>query len=160
MIWIIAVVCLHCGLAASATNYYDCPNKLSVLEQILFEYDNNELELNIAFFPPRQPSSRYITVQYTFEKFSESDPNCTVNYTWSVGGFLLIQPPSLFQFSSLLFSLPVNDVYSIELVLPHQCRPLVLNISTGKCSCSNTNSTNISMDREVILDILTQQVSY
>ena len=159
MIWIIAVVCLHCGLAASATNYSDCPNKLSVLEQILFEYDNNELELNKAFFPPRQPTSRYIMVQYTFENFSEPNP-CTVNYTWSVGGFLLIQPPSLFQFSSLLFSVPVNDVYSIELVLPNQCRPLVQNISSGKCSCSsNTNSTSVSM-KKVTLDILTQQVSF
>ena len=46
------MVYLHCGLAASSINYSDCPNKLSVLEQILFEYDNNELELNKAFFPP------------------------------------------------------------------------------------------------------------
>ena len=75
------MVFLHLGSATSLTNYSDCPNKLSVLEQILFEYDNNELELNKAFFPPRQPSSRYIMIQYTFEKSEPSDIDCDVNYT-------------------------------------------------------------------------------
>ena len=159
MLWTIAIVLLHVGLVTSSTNYSDCPNKLSVLERSLYEFADNELKLNRAFFPPRQPSSRYINVTYTFEKSEPSDPDCAVSYTWSVGGFLLIQPPSLFKFSSLLFSVPVNDLQSIELILPHECRPLVLN-SSGNCSCHNSNNTKDSTDREVSLDILTQQVSF
>ena len=74
----------------------------------------------------------------------------SVTYVWSIGGFLFIEPPSVFQFLSLQFSYPANNLTNITLTLPHQCRGLVSTANNDNCSCANDGNT---------LDILTQQVN-
>ncbi len=138
------------GLLAPCINarYENCTLKLSVLEEALYETDSNERSLNQAFFPPRQETSRYISVTYKF-----LDDNCTVTYIWTIGGFLIIQPPSIFKFTSLLFSTPANNVNELILTLPSQCRELA-GIG-GNCSCDSQKNDNQNLN----LDILSQQVS-
>ena len=128
----------------------DCTH-LSELESALYSTDSNTRHLNEAFFPPRQTTSRYIMVNYNFtteDGFYDESDMCNVTYVWSIGGFLFIEPPSIFQFLSLLFSFPANNLTDITLTLPYQCRGLVN--TTGNCSCLIEGS---------VLDILTQQVN-
>ena len=154
--WFIVLSVVFIGLVA-ASDYTDCTNKLSVLERAVYETADNELQLNRAFFPPRQMTSRYVTIDYTFLKNSTSDVNCSVTYIWSIGGFLLIQPPQIFMFTSLLLSIPSNNIERITITLPYKCRPLVLN-SSELCSCNNSKAVKDSNDNEITLDILSQQV--
>ena len=133
-------------LGFSSAQYENCTTRLSVLERALYETDSNERSLNEAFFPPGQETSRYIKVTYKFL----TDDGCEVSYIWSIGGFLLIQPPSVFRFTSLFFSVPANDLTEVNLSLPSQCRLLA---SEGEdCRCNNSEESKN-------LDILTQQVS-
>ena len=129
---------------------------LTQLECALFTTDENERKFNQAFFPPREDITRYIRVNYYFK--ADLDPNetvfnvtqdCDVSYIWAVGGFLLIQPPSIFQWNSLMYSYPANDKHELNLTLSSTCRALV-DID-GTCSCKGKDNNN--------LDILTQQVS-
>lgn len=143
---ILLLVVFLVSLGASSSMYENCSTKLSVLEQALYDTGQNEQELNLAFFPSRQITSRYIPIIYVF---LPEDEYCNVTFFWSVGGFLLIQPPTIFRFTSLHFSYPVNDVVSITIHLPSECRPLVTD-SSGGCSCKSNKTT--------ILDILSQQV--
>ncbi len=143
------------GLLALCVNaqYENCTVKLSVLEKALYETDSNERSLNKAFFPPRQETSRYITVTYRFltDDKDGSYDDCYVSYIWTIGGFLIIQPPNIFKFTSLLFSTPANDVDELTLTLPSQCRELA---GIGdKCSCDSQKNHSLN------LDILSQQVS-
>ncbi len=134
--------------------YEDCTTKLSVLEKALYETDSNERSLNAAFFPPRQETSRYIKVTYRF-LMDDNDgffDSCNVSYIWTIGGFLLIQPPSIFKFTSLLFSTPANDLNELTLTLPTQCRELAGIGDTCSCDSQYNHSLN--------LDILSQQVSH
>lgn len=129
----------------------DCNNSLSDLEEALFNTGQNKLNLTAAFYPPREPPSRYISVHYTFLYENGSATDCSVKYYWAIGGSLLINPPTIFMFTSLLFSIPNNDIENIYLKLPHQCRGLVENLANGACSCSGRDGK--------LLDILTQQVN-
>ncbi len=122
---------------------------LSELEFALYNTDSNEQQLNQAFFPPRKATSRYIMVVYDFKDENEMTGNCTVTYVWAIGGFLLIEPPTIFQFLSLLFSFPANDISNITITLPNECRQLI-DATGDTCSCINRENNN--------LDILTQQV--
>ena len=124
---------------------------LSELEYALYNTGSNERELNRAFFPPRAATSRYINVSYDFMNEDELTDNCIVTYVWAIGGFLLIQPPSVFQFLSLFFSYPANNIMEITITLPYQCRQLITVNEDGHCSCEDQVGNN--------LDILTQQVS-
>jgi len=125
--------------------------QLSELEFALYNTDSNEQQLNKAFFPPRKATSRYIMVIYDFkDEIGMIDSSCNVTYIWAIGGFLLIQPPTIFQFLSLLFSYPANDISYLNITLPNECRWMV-DSSDQTCSCKNQSNSN--------LDILTQQVS-
>ena len=130
---------------------------LTQLECALFTTDENERKLNQAFFPPRKATTRYIKVIYSFNATNDAlynslAQNCNVTYIWAVGGFLLIQPPSIFEWTSLLFSYPANDIYELHLTLNVACKRLVEhNNATGTCNCKGEDNNN--------LDILTQQVS-
>jgi len=75
---------------------------LSELECALYTTDSNEKRLNLAFFPPRESTSRFIDVIDTFVS-NNSEPLCEVRFIWAIGGFLLIQPPKVFEFTSLFF---------------------------------------------------------
>ena len=96
----------------AANDYIDRTNKLSVLEHAVYETADNKLQLNHVFYPPRQMTSRYVAIDYTFLKNSNSDVNCGVTY---IGGFLLIQPPQIFKFTSLLLSIPSNNIERITI---------------------------------------------
>ena len=134
-----------------ACNVSSC-TLLSELECALYTTDSNERKLNQAFFPPRKATSRYIRVNYDFKvhpnsKYYDTERECNVTYIWAVGGFLLIQPPTIFQLTSLLFSYPANNIEDVNLTLPIECRQL---INSTDCSCGRREGQN--------LDILTQQV--
>ena len=135
---------------------------LTQLECALYTTDQNERKLNQAFFPPRKSTTRYIRVNYDFK--TDLDPNddlynsylnvtqnCRVSYIWAVGGFLLIQPPSIFEWTSLIYSYPANDIYELDLTLNISCTTLVNVKEDGTCRCKGKDDNN--------LDILTQQVS-
>jgi len=122
----------------------DC-TLLTELECALYTTDSNELRLNQAFFSPRESTSRYINVIYTF---NNSEPLCEVKFIWAIGGFLLIQPPQVFQLTSLFFSNPANSQDNLTITLPEECQSLV---GGDNCTCLGNEDNN--------LDILTQQVS-
>ncbi len=155
--WNAVVVLLVCfPLSYSACNITENCALLKDLECALYTTDSNERRLNQAFFPPRKATSRYIKVVYVFN-VSEVDTvagdECNVTYIWSIGGFLLIQPPSIFQLTSLMFSYPTNTIDDITLYMPSPCHTVINTNTTGRnCSCANMENKN--------LDILTQQVYY
>ena len=135
-------------LGFSSAQYENCTTRLSVLERALYETDSNERSLNEAFFPPGQETSRYIKVTYKFLTDGGFYDGCQVSYIWAIGGFLLIQPPSVFRFTSLFFSNNANNLTEVNLTLPSQCRLL----ASDNCTCSKSEESKN-------LDILTQQVS-
>ena len=128
----------------------NCTTSLSELETRLYDGLYNQEELHRAFFPQHERTSRFIRVNYVFEG-SALESECTVSYFWAIGGFLLIQPPSVFRFTSLYFSYPANSIDSITLRLPEECLPLVYNEMAQNCSCAKKGNT--------LLDILTHHVS-
>ena len=137
-------------LEFSSAQYENCTIRLSVLERALYETDSNERSLNEAFLPPGQETSRYIKVTYKFLADDGSYDGCNISYIWAIGGFLLIQPPSVFRFTSLLFSHPANNLTEVTITLPSQCR--LLAGEEENCTCHQSEESKN-------LDILTQQVS-
>ena len=81
-------------LVASA-NANNCNSPLRVLESHLYEGRFNRKELNRVFFPQIHPMPGHVKVEYKFEG-NGIEGGCSVTYHWSVGGFLLFQPPSVF----------------------------------------------------------------
>ena len=80
-----------------------------------------------------------------------------MTYVWALGGFLLEQPPTLLQFTSLLFSVPVSNVWNLELTLPYPCRALLPNYNDdGNCTCKDdlTHTAGTALGR------FTQQVYF
>ena len=141
-------------VTVSQARYENCSTKRDVLLKALFETGSNLYDLDQVFVPPRTETSRYIKVKYSFLNDNGGDDgDCTVNYIWAIGGFLLVQPPKIFQFTSLFFSTPANKLEELTLQLPIACKPLVLNKTVSKCSCKTNNTHRNALDR------LTQQVS-
>ena len=148
----LAMLLLATTVVESVANEVNNCTFLSELENALYNTAYNKRHLNEAFFPPKQLTSRYIVVNYNFtseDGFYDESDMCNVTYIWSIGGFLFIEPPSIFRFLSLLFSFPANDQTDITLTLPHQCRGLVIT-KTNDCSCKNKGN---------IWEQLTQQVN-
>ena len=142
--------------------YTDCATSLSTLEAALYNTGDNKVNLNRYFFPPREEAVPYAKITYQFEDengtipeyansedLDEGDCTCGVTYVWAVGGFLLIQPPSIFTYTSLLFFHTRQKSISLRLRLPHACRALVRG-ENGTCSCANKDNNP--------LDVLSQQV--
>ena len=138
MLLIVLVTCIHCE---------GCRN-FSELEHALYHGEENIEQLSKAFFPSTDRTSRFIEIHYKF--IGNGTDNCTVIYFWAVGGFLLIQPPQIFQYTSLLLDFPSNNITDITLTLPPQCHYLVYN-EDKNCSCKAEGDT--------ILDVLTRHVS-
>ena len=144
-------IALESETASTSESYKDCATKLSTLEQALYKTGDNTFQLNYIFYPPSQRTSRFIRVSYSFLNESGDADGCSISYIWAIGGFLFFQPPSLFQFNSLFFNYPNNDLSTLSLTLPFECRELIqVNASAGECSCLRDS---------LRLDILTQQVS-
>lgn len=141
-------------LCVCGAEYDNCATQKSDLLEALFKTDGNLYELDRVFTPARIQSSRYIKVTYSFFDADTDEVLCNVTLLWSVGGFLFIQPPRIFMFTSLLFSIPANTLTDLHLKLPKECINLInYNASTGECSCFD--SVNGDMAK---LDRLTQQV--
>ena len=134
------------------SEYANCPNDLFVLEKALYGIEGNKLNLINTFYPSRAISTAFVKVTYKFKNESGGISNdCNVIYWWASGGFLLVQSPSIFRFSSLFIGNEVDKLNALELTLPYECRRLVPpDDKTGKCSCKK--------DDDTLLDILTQQV--
>ena len=132
------------------TNFTNCDKDITVLERALYSPENIK-QLNRIFYPPRETTSRFIMVNYEFENTKNEfvDYNCNVTYIWAVGGFLLMQPPKIFQLTSLYFSTPANELTNVTLKLPRDCWHLAHN-GSNNCTCMCENND---------LDIITQQVS-
>ena len=140
---------------ASGQNSDGFCNTTKALAQELYDTDGNVLRMTKAFFPPLKAGPKYLLVKYTFLKDDYND-DCSVTYIWTEGGFLLIQPPWIFQFTSLFFNHVANskDEYHphLEIKLPPQCQHLVQD--HDGCSCNN-GRTNGTTD---LLDMLTHEV--
>lgn len=123
------------------------------LAQSLYDNKGNVLNLTRVFYPPRQPGVNFLQVKYYFENATGDINDCFVTYIWAKGGFMLIQPPSILQYTSLFFSHNVNTNYHLTLRLPNACRHLV--------DKGMENETNCTCDQEEddLLDMLTHQVS-
>lgn len=135
--------------AASEESFEECATKRDVLLRALYETGNNLNELDRVFYPAEELPVRFVEVNYTFNNTGYG--SCSVSYFWAFGGFLLIQPPSIFQFTSLLFSYPsTNDSRYLNLTLPPECVELIEVDENGTCSCPKKRSG---------LERLTQQVS-
>ena len=140
---------------SNSSVFEDCATKFSTLEQALYETGDNQFELNRVFYPPSMRTSRFIRVNYTFLDENGEDDGCSIAYIWAIGILLFFQPPALFTYNSLYFTYPNNNLTTLNLKLPYECRPLirtnVTESSTGSmCSCVFDSQK---------LDILTQQVS-
>lgn len=132
--------------ATTLTTGLPC-NSLKTLEKEAFEnVDGNELNLSSVFNPPRRPSAKYVRVTYSFQdEAGEVDDNCSVTYMWAKTSFLLIQPPVIFQFTSLFFNHQSGERSELSLTLPASCRHLV-NTTTGtssSCSCEDHHEDNL-----------------
>lgn len=144
----------HQSTTSEPDNYTECGTLKQVLLKALFETERNLYELDRVFAPPRIPSLRYVEVEYSFADRDGEYGDCKVEYKWAVGGFLLVQPPRIFQFTSLLFwyapSPDADGDKRVALKLPHACRVLV-NDTNGNCSCYGNEGAKD-------LQILTRQV--
>ena len=126
-------------------NFTNCHKDITVLQRALYRAENIK-EMNDIFYPPRVTPSRFIKVTYKFDKH-----DCNVTYIWAIGGFLLMQPPKIFQLTSLYFSTIANHLTDLVIYLPEQCWPLVRTEGREEnCTCRHED--------DHILDILTQQV--
>ena len=134
--------------AAQNEGFEGCARKRNILLRALFETGENLNELDRIFYPGEQLPSRFIEVEYTF---ITTTGDCTVSYFWAAGGFLLIQPPKIFHFTSLLFSYPANDLEKLKLTLPKECADLI-NVTNGNCECREGEK------EDSVLRRLTQQV--
>ncbi len=128
---------IFAGLSEEASAYENCATQRLALLHALFKTGDNLNRLDEAFYPPKDGLTRYIRVNYDFLNSNGSnDGNCSVSYRWAVGAFLFIQPPELFTYTSLFFSIPSNNVESVTLTLPYECRELVHY--NEECSCSKS----------------------
>lgn len=138
-------VLAFCILTVHSANFTNCSTDMEALEFALYKYTPENLrQLNRIFYPPRRTPSRFVKVRYHFE----GSEHCKVTYIWAIGGFLLVQPPKIFQLTSLYFSTPANSLTDLAIQLPRECLGLVGG--DDNCTCKHENGK--------ILDILTQQV--
>ena len=125
-----------------------CGNDFKTLEKALLQTGNNTLKLLQAFYPPRQPPATFVTVHYTFLD-AEGNITCQKTWLWSLVEFYLIQPPTIFMYTSLFFTIPQDRITTANITFKDECRELVTWNENGSCTCTSDG----------MLDILTQRVS-
>ena len=123
-----------------------CGNDLETLERALLHTKNNKIELLKAFYQPRRPPATFVTIHYTFLD-EEGHIICNKTWMWSSAVIYLIEPPTVFKFTSLFFATPYTAIANITFM--NQCRDLVTWNENGRCTCK----------RNSLLGILTQRVS-
>ena len=136
----------HRHVSCSEVPNTSCANDLQTLEKILLQTSNNKIELLKAFYQPRQPPATFVTVNYTFLN-EEEHVICNKLWMWSSAVFYLIEPPTVFKFTSLFFATPYAT--TVNIVFKNECRDLVTWNEDGTCTCTSNS----------LLDILTQRVS-
>ena len=133
--------CLCCVLLliSTTTSSDKSCKSLSSLVEALYSTDNNLFQLASVFYPLRRSPAIYVTVTYQFVDEAGTLDDCKINYIWASSSFLLVQPPHVFQWTSLLFyHQSANEDDDIILTLPAACRDLVPD-----CSCNNQNEDNL-----------------
>ena len=152
-LWLVLLSVLTLSLTLTDCQNTSCGNDFKTLQNALLLTGNNKVELLKAFYPPRQPPAAFVTVNYTFLD-ADGNITCQKTWLWSSVDFYLIQPPSIFQFMSLFFTIPLDrSITTANITFPGDCQNLVtLNNSTNE----NKSCTCISNG---LLDILTQRVS-
>lgn len=130
----------------SGTPNTSCANDFPMLEKALLQTGDNKVQLLKAFYPPRLSPATFVMVHYRFLDKNEN-VICTKSWMWSSETFYLLQPPTIFQFMSLLFAMPLATVANIT--FKDDCRELVTWNENGSCTCTSNS----------LLDILTQRVS-
>lgn len=103
--------------SASAVPTNSC-NTLNSLAQALYETKDNILNLIRVFYPPNKPRVSFLRIEY---ETGDLD-GCSVTYIWAKGGFLVVQPPKIFQMTSLLFNHIGRNFDILKLRLPYDCR--------------------------------------
>ncbi len=162
LLGIVIVLLLPC-ICASETKcpVSKCPTSFCALEKALYETDHNLLNMLNIFSPARRSAPPFVRVRYTFQdKNKEYSNNCTVPYLWVEGGFLFVQPPTIFQFTSLFFYFTGfldKDEFTLNLTLPYECRPLIWNGTSCTCHTLEDKSNN-SLYSSLALEELTKQV--
>ena len=123
-----------------------CVNDLETLEKALLRTKKNKIELVRAFYQPRRPPATFVTIHYIFLD-EEEHVICNKTWMWSSAVFYLIEPPTVFRFTSLFFATPYTATANIT--FKSECRDLVTWNENGSCTCK----------RNSLLGILTQRVS-
>ena len=128
-------------VAQEGSPYDNCTTNFAVLERALVETGSNRFNIIRAFYPPRKSHSVYVDVEYHY-----AESNVTEYWIWTTSPFYLIQPPSVFQFTSLLFSYPAlsDQIQNLSLILPRECQDVTLD--------------NRTCNHNPMLDVLTHQV--
>ena len=137
------------------SEYENCSTDKLTLLRALYKTEDNLYQLDRAFASPGESDlmSRYIKVNYLFADESGSfDDDCTVTYIWAIGAFLLIHPPDMFQYTSLYFITPANDVDTVTLKLPYQCRELINDTTTCSCYHDDSSKPLLVFTNQVISD--------
>ncbi len=145
---VLLLPCIYASLAseddASNGSYSRCPYSFRVLENALYETEGNMVKMLDIFSPARKTSPSLVRVHYTFKEENGAISNCTVQYLWVEGGFIFVQPPTIFQLSSLFFyfkGFRDDNEYNLYLTLPFECRPLIMLDENVTCTCQETNSS-------------------
>ena len=150
---IVSALSIPAIVKSEGSDVHNCATSLAKLEQALYDTGKNKLLLNQFFYKEHEP---YAKITYHFEdengNLSQAgEESCKVTYLWATGGFLLIQPPSVFTYTSLFFFHTRRTNFDLDLRLPFECRALVVDATADNETCSCTNRDNS-------LDQLSQQV--
>ena len=123
----------------SSTPYDGCTTNFATLEKALIETKDNKYKLLQAFYPNEKYDTIYVKdVEYHFLGKDENDSEIISKpWIWAESAFYLILPPSVFQYTSLLFSYSVKEVDNspLSLYLPYQCRLTNLNLTAVNNTC-------------------------
>ena len=135
------------GISSTGTPYDDCTTNYATLEKALIETKDNKFKLLQAFYPNEKYDTIYVKdVEYHFLGKDENDSEIiSKTWIWAESAFYLIQPPSVFQYTSLLFSYSIDEVDNspLSLYLPYQCRLTNLNLTAVNNTChQGINSIN------------------
>ena len=83
--------------------------------------DENQYNLQKTFFPPSGPSPPFVTVHYQYVDDNGTDLSLTKVWFWSSSGYYFFDPPSVLQYTSLLFAEPAFHMGNVTLTLDSGC---------------------------------------
>ncbi len=120
------------GHAANCTTF-------SSLEHTFAQTEDNLYKTWVTFYPSLDPLPHFVTVTYDFQ-------GTVSTYFWTEASIFLMQPPSVFGFTSLFLAFVRDDrIKEVTLRLPSECDHLARQHS--------------KKDSENLLRVLTHRVS-